>query len=182
MSKYATDEVRLKELATGDNVPWHRFYDDMRSPFRLFFLKYTGSDMETVNTLFQDTMVIVHRKITGGGLQAPLQSNLKTYLFGVGKMLYRKQYNEKVKWQDDMPEIPVEAAAYDKMVQEERVSWVQSLLKQLGQQCQEILRKVYLQSFSMDAVAESMNLPSAGAARKRKFDCLKKMKALVVGD
>ena len=147
MSKYATDEVRLKELATGDNAPWHRFYDDMRSPFRLFFLKYTGSDMETVNTLFQDAMVIVHRKITGGGLQAPLQSNLKTYLFGVGKILYRKQYNQKVKWQDDMPEIPVEAAAYDKMVQEERVSWVQSLLKQLGSNVRRFCAKYIFKVF-----------------------------------
>lgn len=179
MSKYAADEARLKDLASGKDEPWHMFYDDMRSPFRLFFLKYTGSDMDTVNTLFQDAMVVVYRKITGGGLQAPLTSSLKTYLFGVGKMIYRKQHNERVQWEDDMPEIPVEAAAYDKIIQNERVAWVQSLLKQLGEQCQEVLRKVYLRSFSMDAVAESMSLPSAGAARKRKFDCLKKMRKLI---
>lgn len=179
MSKYAADEARLEELASGNDSAWRSFYDDMRSPFRLFFLKHTKTDPETVNTLFQDVMVVVHRKITNGGLEAPLRSHLKTYLFGVGKMIYRKQYNEKVQWEDDMPEIPVQAAVMDKIAQQERAAWVQSLLKRLGEQCQDILRKVYLQNFSMESVAENMGLPSAGAARKRKFDCLKKMKALV---
>ena len=181
MSKYAADEARLKELATGKDTEWRSFYDDMRSPFRLFFLKHTKTDPDTVNTLFQDVMVVAHRKITNGDLEAPLRSHLKTYLFGVGKMIYRKKFNDKVQWDDDMPEIPVEAAAMNKMVQEERAAWVQSLLSQLGEQCQNILRKVYLQNFSMEAVAEDMSLPSAGAARKRKFDCLKRMRELVGG-
>lgn len=179
MSKYTADEVRLKELATDQDKVWHEFYEEMRSPFRLYFLKYTKSDMEAVNILFQDAMVVVHRKITNGGLQAPLRSTLKVYLIGVGKILYRKQYNKQMQWTDDMPDLPVEAVAYDKMVQEERIAWVQSLLKQLGEKCQEVLSKVYLKSFSMDAVAKSMGLPTANAARKRKFDCLKKMQELV---
>lgn len=119
MSKYQADEARLIKLATGKDTEWRSFYDDMRSPFRLFFLKQTKIDADEVNTLFQDVMVVAHRKITNGDLKAPLRSHLKTYLFGVGKMIYRKQFNEKVRWDDDMPEIPVEAAVMDKIVQQE---------------------------------------------------------------
>lgn len=179
MSKYEADEARLKDLASGNELAWRTFYDDMRSPFRLFFLKHTSADAEQVNSLFQDVMVVAHRKITEGGLQAPLRSYLKTYLIGVGKMIYRKQTNEKVQWNNDIPEVPVEAAIMDRMLQQEQARWLESLLKQLKEECQQILRKVYLKGFSMEAVAETMGLPSVGAARKRKFDCLKRMRKLI---
>lgn len=179
MSKYARDENRLRELSLGGDAAWRLFYDDLRSPFRLFFLKHTNWNPEQVLSLYQDVMVVVHRKITSGDLAAPLRSSLRTYLFGVGKMLYRKQGGSKIQWEEDIPDIAVPAGVEDRIAERERAAWVRSLLNRMDDKCREILEKVYLQGYSMEAVAEDLQLSGAGSARKRKFDCLQRMRKLI---
>ncbi|MEM1216930.1 MAG: sigma-70 family RNA polymerase sigma factor [Bacteroidota bacterium] len=179
MSKYAKDETVLKTLATGKTAAWRQVYDDWRSPFRLYFLKYTKQSPEQVNELFQDAMVVLHRKIVNGGLQAPLQSTLKTYLFGIGKMLYRKQRSASVNWEDDIPEVAIPSEAENRIVMQEQAAWVRQLLDRIGDKCRDILEKIYLQGYSMEAAAEDLGMSGAGAARKRKFDCLKKMRQMI---
>jgi RNA polymerase sigma factor (sigma-70 family) len=179
MSKYATDEQRLQELSTGDSAQWRLLYEELRSPFRLYFLKYSRQSPEVISELYQDAMVVLHRKITSGGLQAPLASSLKTYLFGVGKMLFRKRLDTKTTWDDEIPEVAIPAAVEDKIVVEEQAAWIRAILSKMGEKCREILEKVYLHGFSMEAIAEEMNLSNAGAARKRKFDCLKRARQLI---
>jgi RNA polymerase sigma factor (sigma-70 family) len=179
MSNYKADEQRLQDLATGREANWRLFYEDMRSPFRLFFLKYTGLDSATVNVLYQDAVVVLHRKVSNGDLVAPLKSSLKTYLFGVGKMLYRKQNGQTAKWEDEIPEIAIPPSVEDKIAREERAIWVTHLLNQLDEKCQDLLRKVYLEGYTMEMLAEELQLSGAGAVRKRKFDCLNRLRKLV---
>lgn len=179
MNKYAEDESRLQALATGSDASWRELYDDLRSPFRLFFLKQTNWPPEKVNVLYQDAMVILHRKVTSGDLAAPLRSSLRTYLFGVGKMIYRKQGGQTTRWEEEIPEIAVPAVVEDRIAQQEKATWVRSLLNQMDEKCRDILRKVYLQGYSMEAVAEDLQLSGAGSARKRKFDCLQRMRKLI---
>ena len=54
-----------------------------------------------------------------------------------------------------------------------------ALLDRIGEPCRSLLEMVYIKEFVMEAVAENLGLPSEGAARKRKFDCLQKMKELL---
>ena len=179
MSKYAADERRLQTLAAGDDNAWRTLYDDLRSPFRLYFLKHTEWDPEAVGELYQDAMVVLHRKVTSGDLAAPLRSYLRTYLIGVGKMIYRKRGGTGVRWEEDIPEVAVPPGVEDRIEQRERAAWVRELLNRMDEKCRDILSKVYLQGFSMEAVAEELQLSGAGSARKRKFDCLQKLRKLM---
>ena len=179
MSKYARDEDRLRELALGGDAAWRAFYDDLRSPFRLFFLKHTNWNPDQVMSLYQDVMVVVHRKVTRGDLVAPLRSSLRTYLFGVGKMIYRKQGGTKVQWEEEIPDVAVPASVEDRIAERERAEWVRDLLQRMDDKCREILEMVYLSGFSMEAVAEDLQLSGAGSARKRKFDCLQRLRKLI---
>lgn len=184
MGDFAKDDARLVLLATGRDEYWQRLYEDLRSPFRLFFLKRTSASPEEVNALFQDAMVVLHRKVINGDLQAPMRSSLRTYLFGVGKMLYRKQQsqggNQKaIGWDDDIPEISVPPVVEDQAERREQAELVRRLLAKLDKACRELLTLVYIRGFAMEAVAEELDIPSSGAARKRKFDCLNKMRKLI---
>ena len=179
MSKYARDEDRLRELALGGDTAWRTFYDDLRSPFRLFFLKHTNWSPDQVVGLYQDVMVVMHRKVTNGDLVAPLRSSLRTYLFGVGKMLYRKQGGSSIQWEEDIPDIAVPAHVEDRIAQREKAEWVRKLLDRMDDKCRDILEKVYLRGYSMEAVADDLKLSGAGSARKRKFDCLQRMRKLI---
>ena len=133
MSKYARDEERLRELAQGGDAAWRTFYDDLRSPFRLFFLKHTNWGPEQVTSLYQDAMVVVHRKVTSGDLEAPLRSSLRTYLFGVGKMLYRKQGGTRIQWEEEIPEVAIPQGVEDRITERERAKWVRDLLNRMDE-------------------------------------------------
>ncbi len=179
MGEFAKDDARLVLLATGRDEYWQSLYQEMRSPFRLYFLKHTELDSEQVLGLYQDAMVVVHRKATQGDLVPPLRSSIKTYLFGVGKMLYRKQINSTRQWTDEIPEVGVPPVIEDRAEQREKAAMVRGLLSRIDEGCRELLTLVYIRGFSMEAVADELAISNAGAARKRKFDCLKKMRRLL---
>ena len=69
----------------------------------------------------------------------------------------------------------------DRAEQQAQAELVRRLLAQIDTGCREILEMVYLRSFAMEAVAERLGLASEGAARKRKFDCLQKLRKLMSG-
>lgn len=179
MSNYREDEQRLLTLKTGATDAWNAWYQDMRSPFRLFFLKYSNLDDDGVTQLYQDTQVVFHRNVTTNRLNAPLQSTLKTYLFGIGKLTLRSQGTKVQDWDDELPELPIEPVIETKAETEAKAQLVRQLLDRIGEDCRRFLELHFLKGYVMDAVAEAMSLPSVGAARKRKFDCLKKLRALV---
>jgi RNA polymerase sigma factor (sigma-70 family) len=180
MSKYVEDEQLLQQLRHGLEADWHRFYEQERSPFRLYFLKYTKQDPEAIRSLYQDALVVLHRKISRGKLVAPLRSSLRTYLFGIGKMLCRKQWQQQTPhWEDDIPEIGEAPSVETQHEQQDAAELVRRLLDQLEAGCREILTLVYLRGYAMEAVMKTLGLPSVGAARKRKFDCLQRIRQLI---
>lgn len=180
MSKYLHDEQRLSLLAAGNESDWRRWYDDVRSPFRLFFLKNATLDEEAVHELFHDAMVVFHRKVMNKSLTAPLESSLRTYLFGIGKVLYLKRGGKSTHWDHEIPDVPV-AAEMDRWADRQaQVDLVNRLLSKLDGSCRQIIEMVYLRDFAMEAVAENLGLPSEGAARKRKFDCLQKLRKFML--
>ncbi len=179
MSNYRNDEQLLRELAEGDELKWKSFYDDMRGAFRLFFMKYAGVEPEVATEIFHESMVIFHRNVMRRKLQAPLQSRLKTYLFGIGKLVYRKRGGQTQNWDDEIPDAPVEPEVENQAQRDAQAQLVQRLLSSIGEPCREILEMVYLKGYVMEAVAREMGLSSEGAARKRKFDCIQKMRAMM---
>ena len=70
MGEFAKDDARLVLLATGRDEYWQSLYQEMRSPFRLYFLKHTELDSDEVLTLFQDAMVVVAPKSNARRLSA----------------------------------------------------------------------------------------------------------------
>lgn len=178
MSKYQEAETRLRELQGGDDIVWKSFYEDMRSPFRLFFMKIANLNPEGAGELFHDTMIIFHRNVRNGKLLAPLQSNLKTYLFGIGKNVLRRR-GKKGNWETEIPDVGVEAVVESQHERDSKASLVRRLLAKMGDSCRHLLELVYLKGYVMEAVAKELNIANEGTVRKRKFDCLKKMRKLL---
>lgn len=179
MSKYPDDDHRLQQLATGKDQYWQELYDELRSPFRLFFIKYGAMPPETALELYQEAMVVLYRNVMNGKLHPPLASTVKTYLFGIGKILLKKQGEAMNEWDDDIPEMPVEPEVESREEQTAKAELVRRLLSKVGEPCRQVLEMAYLKGFVMEAIAEELGLPSAGAARKRKHDCLKRLRDLM---
>ena len=84
-----------------------------------------------------------------------------------------------MKWEEEIPEVAIPPAVEDRIAQREQAAWIRNLLNQMDEKCRDILRKVYLEGYSMEAIAEELSLSGAGSARKRKFDCLQRMRKLI---
>lgn len=179
MNNYKEDEDLLNQLRHGDETLWQQFYENMRGPFRSFFMQYGRLSPDEAGALLQDAMVVFHYNVSTGKLVAPLQSFLKTYLIGIGKVLHRRKGGSTARWDDQIPEEAVAPIADRIAEQEAAASMVRGLLNRIGEPCRSLLEMVYIKGFVMEAVAENLGLPGEGAARKRKFDCLKKMKELL---
>ena len=178
MSKYQEAENRLHELQEGSDLVWKAFYEDMRSPFRMFFMKRASLGPEEAGQLFHDTMIIFHRNVLQRKLVTPLQSSLKTYLFGIGKNVLRKE-GRKGDWEAEIPEIPIEASVESSHERAAKADLVRRLLSKIGDSCRQLLELVYLKGYVMEAVAKELGVENEGTIRKRKFDCLKKMRQLI---
>lgn len=180
MSNYREDEERLAALREGNDDDWRRFYREQREPFRLYFLKYARMEPAEVSELYQEAMIILHRNVQRGKLAAPLQSSLKTYLFGIGKVLCRKRFaDRKFDWTDEIPETGEAAEAETAAERRAKAELVRNLLDRIGEPCRQLLLLVYVRGFAMEAIAAQMDFPTEGAVRKRKYDCLRKLRAMV---
>lgn len=178
MNKYQEAEDRLQKLQEGEDLAWKSFYEEMRSPFRLFFMKKASLDPDEAGQLFHDTMIIFHRNVLRRKLTSPLQSSLKTYLFGIGKNVLRKE-GRGGDWEAEIPEVSIEASIESAHERAAKAELVRSLLKKIGDSCRQLLELVYLKGYVMEAVARELNIANEGTVRKRKFDCLKKMRQLM---
>ena len=178
MSKYLEDENRLERLRSGNDREWKTIYDDLRSPFRLFLMKKVNLDSEEAAEVFHESMIIFHRNVLNRKLVAPLQSSLKTYLFGIGKNVLRKK-GRQGDWETDIPDLGIAAEVESLHERAAKVALLKRLLSKIGDSCRQLLELVYLKGYVMEAAAKELNISSEGTARKRKFDCLKKMRAML---
>ncbi|KAA3624230.1 MAG: sigma-70 family RNA polymerase sigma factor [Bacteroidetes bacterium] len=178
-SKYQNDEKLLEQLAGGDDRVWKAFYENVRDVFCGHFMKYAGIDPPKALELLHEAMVIFHRKAVSGNLQPPLQSLLSTYLIGIGKNLCRRKgFKLADEGEDSLKNLADDWITEHEQV-EENAAIVKNLLGKIGEPCKSLLTMFYLKGFSMEAIANNMGMPSPGAAKKKKFDCLKAIRQML---
>ncbi|MCB0519031.1 MAG: sigma-70 family RNA polymerase sigma factor [Lewinellaceae bacterium] len=178
MSKYRQDEDRLNELKTGNHRAWKLFFDENIEAFSLFTMKYGQIDREQAAGIFQEAVIILHRNCTEGKLTAPLRSSLQTYLFAIGKNLCRRGGKAHLQFPENLPELP-ENPFEAEDDRRHNAALVKSLLGRIGEKCRQFLTLVFLEEMPQPDIMQQMEIPSDEAFRKRKFDCLKKMRTLI---
>jgi DNA-directed RNA polymerase specialized sigma24 family protein len=179
MGSYQQDENRLRQLQKGKDADWNAWHTEVKEPFRLFFLQHGRLDGEEAKALFHEAMVVFHRKVTSGSLETPLKSTLKTYLIGIGKMLCRRKGNPVAAAVSDIPEMGEEPDVLAAIDYREQAALIRNLLSRVGDSCRKLLEMIYFDDASMKDAADELGLSTEGAARKRKFDCLKKIRSML---
>ena len=129
--------------------------------------------------LLHEAMVIFHRKVVTGSLEPPLHSLLSTYLVGIGKNLCKRRgYKIADEGEESMKHL-TDNWIDEHEAAEENAALVKNILGQIGEPCKTLLTLFYLKGYSMEAIATNLELPSPGAAKKKKFDCLKAIRQML---
>lgn len=178
MSNYGKDETVFRQLQMGNRTAWEAFFHEHKEAFKGFVKKYGRVDEELAEAMYQEAVVLLHRNIRAARLQLPLRSSLRTYLFGIAKNLCRQHQHKALNFPSELPDLP-DNWFEQKVEQQHNVALVRSLLERLGGMCREFLKMVFIEERHQEEVCRLMQIPSPEAFRKRKHDCLKRIRKLL---
>ena len=141
-----------------------------------------GGRAEDAEDVFQEAMVVVFRKLQDPDFE--LTCSLGTFLFGVSKKIWLNQASRRgrhpVQPLDDL-EVAQAADIDTELERTERNRLFRAKLKQLGADCQKVLR-LFFAGTPMTEIAQQMGYASESYAKKRKFQCKQKLTDLIKAD
>lgn len=183
MADYQHDEHILSVLKNGDEKQLTELYQSYQDHFIGFIVKLYQCDRNRAIEIYPESMSEMYFNIRNGKLEAPLRSTLKTYLFTIGRYVYSRRFLDKFHTSvGAYTEYTQQEETYEhgdrNMVLKERAKMVNLILSALGDPCDKLLRRIYFDRFSYEAISTEMKT-NEGVLRKRKFDCLKKFRRLL---
>lgn len=182
MNKYEQDEQLMLQLKHADDKMIKSVYDSMKDEFTAFIISYFNTDKLAAEEIYPESFSKFYYNIKDGKLNTPLKSSLKTYLFAIAKRIYMKNhfgnYNKKIELKDSMPEIEQANEVLEHYEYDAQKTLVSKLLDLVGESCKRLLEMIYIEEIESQLICEQLNLNSLGTLRKRKFDCMKKMRSL----
>jgi len=184
MTKRSFTEAQslLEAIKGGDEQVLNQLYRQTRESFLSWGLKNYNCSSEEVIEVFQKAFTVLYFNVRDGKL-TEMSSTMETYLIGVGKRLFLEHFRKRAKAGQSLDEVP-ETAALDvtylhQETQNHRQKVTAQLLQQLGESCRQILNLFYFRKFSMEAIAEEMGYKNDKVAKKKKYECLKRLREMV---
>ncbi|MDN5216662.1 sigma-70 family RNA polymerase sigma factor [Fulvivirgaceae bacterium BMA12] len=176
-----SDDV-LRIIKSGDRKFLQQLYQQYRQEFGQWAAKRYNIDEDAIGEIYQRTFIALYYNIKNEKLTI-LNSSIKTYLFAIGKnQIYDHFKSSKRLAEPDDLMINVDEAdnsILDQYEQSDMKETVKQLLEKIGEPCKTTLELFYFKHYSMDAIAVEMGYKSEQIAAKRKFICLKQLRALL---
>ncbi len=178
----------LDSIKSGNSKTLEKLYDENRKPFIIWSSQFYKCDEEDAIEVFQKAFTIFYFNVKDGKL-IELTSSIKTYLFSIGKNLFREKFRDKHNKVVDIEDKAYSGAINEKIdgnildeyQKEHQRELVKKLLDEIGNPCKTLLTLIFIHSYSVDAVVEEMNYSDERVVRKRKSLCLKRMREIVAG-
>lgn len=171
--------VLISKLKQGDESTIKTVYELYRSGFVTYALKYGVAADDGID-IYQDAVVALCENAKKGQLDT-LKSELKTYLFAIGKyMMYAflKKKNNTIAFEaveDYEHDIAWEAVD----ATNENTLLLKTKFEQLGNQCKQILRLFYYEEKKLHEIVALMGYENKDVAKSQKSRCIKQLKTLV---
>lgn len=144
---------------------------------RLTLLKY-GANEQNILELFNDALVVLIEKASSKEFE--LSSKLSTYLIGIAlnnlRNALRKDAkdNRFIQFSSDLPETYFSLHNEFDAEKEEKLTIIDSILTNIQERCQQLLKLFYFEKKSMDEIAQIMQFSSSQSAKTQKYKCLEK--------
>ncbi len=165
----------LSEFKVGKREAANVLYEEYRPSFVNWMLQKHNCNEEEAIDIFQDSIIALYKNARAGKIDN-LKSQLKTYLFGIGRNIFllriRKQKkttsDESLKFMESS-----EIGAEKKLQSIDRKKMIAHLLKQMQHPCQRILYLFFYRQYSIEAIQKNLNYKSQEVVRTQKKRCIK---------
>jgi RNA polymerase sigma factor (sigma-70 family) len=180
------DNNVLEAIKRGDQKVLERLYDEIRQPFIVWAVQFYQCESEDAIEIYQKAYTILYMNVRNEKL-TQLTSSVKTYLFSIGKNLFREKFRNKhnrLVNLDDVSntnaiKVEVDTDVLNEYEDTHQKEIVRYLLDQIGDPCKTLLNLMFIKGYSPDAVVREMGYSDERVVRKRKSLCLKKLRGMV---
>lgn len=175
-------EQLLARIRQGDDRVLNKLYNDYRGRFLGWAMGRYQCNEDTAAEVYQKAFTILYFNIKNRKVTA-LTSSLETYLFGIGKNVFRERYKDKFNQMQSIDERfdlkEVDMTIIEKHQKVHQRAAIDDLLSQLGEPCKSILLLYYYKKFSMESIAREVGYKNELVAKKKKYQCLKGLRKMV---
>ena len=184
MGNYSEDDELIELLRSPDERLEKDLYQGLRSAFVGKLMKDWNGDESRIVDVYQAAFTITIMNIRNRKLNPPMKASLQTYIIGVGKNLMLKNWQKdrlraEVELNDDHKQLSIEEGHVERwMRQEHSARLITGLLSRMKDLCRETISLLYLEGMDPEAAAERLGI-SHGTLRKRKYDCLDRLRKMV---
>ena len=169
----------IKGIKDGDKSVLEGVYVKYRTEFIEWLASVYNLNAYDAKELYQQTIMVFYENIVNGKLNE-MKSNIRTYLFSIGKNKFAELNRH---WNKNTPDInsniPDHSMLPDEGDQDDLVQLSEKVLMQMGNPCKELLILYYYHKKSMTEIAKLLGYQNGHTARNKKYRCLGQLKELV---
>lgn len=140
------------------------------------YIKSRQGNLQDGQDIFHEGLIVLDGSIRDGKFRA--ETSINGYLFSICRMLWWNQLRKKQKTlltaENPKNREPDFQTPEIQLINEELQEVLRQLLEQLSPKCQHIL-ELWQLHFSMEEIAEQLQLENATIARKTKYRCMQSL-------
>ncbi|MEI6679840.1 MAG: sigma-70 family RNA polymerase sigma factor [Mariniphaga sp.] len=171
-----TDHESISAIRDKNGVLTTKVYNWYKKDFIYVFKQRLNKNEEEIFDIYQEAFLELCNKIyTNKVSETSLTSSLKTYLYGIGKMIVMatNRKNQRVaSLLTDVPDIEDDEPGLG--IENEKI--IQVAVNQMGEPCHTLLTLQYWEEKSGEEIATALNYKNVSTAKTQKYKCIQKLK------
>ncbi|MEL6593441.1 MAG: sigma-70 family RNA polymerase sigma factor [Bacteroidota bacterium] len=171
----------IERIKSGDKKALHSVYLEHKRSF----LEWAGASFrcqeDEAEDIWQEVIIVFYENIIEGKV-TQLKSQVRTYLFGIGRFMLLRKYEQQKRW-TDLPEQEVSQESWVEQAVSEHAlelndqqNMLLRQLEKLGENCQRLLHLFYYRRFSTESIMLEMGYKSAEVAKSQKARCMRTLR------
>lgn len=175
--KPSTGDI-LEQIRVGDERFLESLYAQHRGKFIVWFQKNHNIEKDEAAEVYQRAFTIFYFNVKDGRVKT-LNSEIGTYLFGIGKNLVRelsRSQKRMVPLEEVADHAEGESESQKKHEALHQKMLVDQALQRAGEPCRSVLLLYYFNNYSYDAIATSLGYKDGLVVKKKKCLCLQKIR------
>ncbi|HLO91975.1 MAG: RNA polymerase sigma factor [Chloroflexota bacterium] len=179
-----SDEAIIEGLRLRSDYIIKYIYQEL-FPMILFLVTKNNGSEEDAEDIFQDSLIIVFRKIKANELD--LTCSFRTYIYSISRNLWLQKLSKRKQFSREFSDIEVYITMSDYALSEknqdeqEKFRLYQQHFLTLGEDCQKVLL-LFMKKTSLKDIAEEMGFKTEKYAKTRKYLCKEELKKRIIND
>lgn len=176
-----TENQLIEEIRNGNQKLLAETYHRYRKEFVQWAFKNFNCSTDDSKEIYQITFFIFYDNVLSGKLEH-LVSNLKTYLFAIGKhkILENNRRNNRYAFEIKHDILEIEEDDEElRDYKEQQYQQISQGLQKLGDPCKGILELMYYHNGSIKEITERFGFKNADTAKNQKYKCMQRLKRIV---